>query len=72
MQQPSVLIIDESDIERYMLCHQLKRMGVTDIVQKIDGTSGLEFLQDYAQNQQQYGASNSTSKYAFQSGWFRV
>jgi CheY-like chemotaxis protein len=26
-------------------------------VQKNDGTSGLEFLQDYSQNQQQFGAS---------------
>lgn len=57
MQQPSVLIIDDSEIERYMLSHQLKKMGINEIVQKDDGTSGLEFLTDYAQNQQQYGAN---------------
>jgi CheY-like chemotaxis protein len=57
MQQPSILIIDDSEIERYMLSHQLKKMGVSEIVQKNDGTSGLEFLKDYEQNQQHYGAS---------------
>ena len=36
MQQPSVLIIDDSEIERYMLCHQLNKIGVTKIVQKND------------------------------------
>lgn len=55
MHQPSVLIIDDSDIERYMLSHQLKKIGVSQIVQKSDGTEGLQFLKDYAQNQQQYG-----------------
>jgi CheY-like chemotaxis protein len=57
MQQPSILIIDDSEIERYILIHQLKQIGVCEIVQKNDGTSGLEFLQDYSQNQQQFGAS---------------
>ena len=57
MQQPSVLIIDDSEIERYMLSHQLKKIGVSEIVQKNDGTSGLEFLSNYTQNQQQYGAN---------------
>jgi CheY-like chemotaxis protein len=57
MQQPSVLIIDDSEIERYMLSHQLKKIGVSEIVQKNDGTSGLEFLTNYTQNQQQYGAN---------------
>ena len=55
MQQPSVLIIDDSEIERYLLSHQLQKIGVTEIVQKNDGTSGLAFLKDYAQNQQHYG-----------------
>lgn len=55
MQQPSILIIDDSEIERYMLSHQLQRIGISGIVQKNDGTSGLEFLKDHVQNQQQYG-----------------
>lgn len=57
MQQPSVLIIDDSEIERYILSHQLKKIGVSEIVQKNDGKSALEFLQDYARNQQQFGAN---------------
>jgi CheY-like chemotaxis protein len=57
MQQPSVLIIDDSEIERYMLSHQLKKIGVSEIVQKNDGASGLEFLKDYGQNKQQFGTN---------------
>ena len=57
MQRPSVLIIDDSEIERYILSHQLKEIGVSEIMQKSDGKSGLEFLKDYSQNQQQFGAN---------------
>ena len=57
MQQPSVLIIDDCEIERYMLVHQLNQIGVSDIVQKTDGTDGLAFLQDYEQNQHTYGTT---------------
>jgi len=56
MLKPSILIIDDSEIERYMLCHQLKKIGATKIIQKDDGTSGLNFLKDYAQNKQHYAA----------------
>ncbi|MFT4747592.1 MAG: CheY-like chemotaxis protein [Congregibacter sp.] len=57
MQQPSVLIIDDSEIERYILSHQLKKIGVSEIMQQTNGTSGLEFLKNYLYNLQQYGAS---------------
>jgi CheY-like chemotaxis protein len=57
MQRPSVLIIDDSEIERYILSHQLKKIGVSEIMQKNDGRSGLEFLKNYSQNQQQFGAN---------------
>lgn len=57
MQQPSVLIIDDSEIEHYILSHQLKKIGVSEVMQKYDGTSGLEFLANYTQNQQLYGDS---------------
>jgi CheY-like chemotaxis protein len=57
MQQPSVLIIDDSEIERYILSHQLKKIGVSEIMQQTNGTSGLEFLKNYLHNLQQYGAS---------------
>jgi CheY-like chemotaxis protein len=55
MQRPSVLIIDDSEIERYILSHQLKKIGVSEIIQKSDGKSGLEFLKDSSQNPQQFG-----------------
>lgn len=57
MHQPSILIIDDSEIERYMLSHQLNKIGVSELVQKDDGTSGLAFLTDYSHNQQHYGAN---------------
>jgi CheY-like chemotaxis protein len=57
MQQPSVLIIDDSEIERYILSHQLKKIGVSEIMQQTNGTSGLEFLKNHLQNLQQYGAN---------------
>lgn len=57
MQQPSVLIIDDSEIDRYMLSHQLEKIGIREIVQKSDAISGLEFLKHYTQNKQQNGAS---------------
>ncbi|MFT6776440.1 MAG: CheY-like chemotaxis protein [Paraglaciecola sp.] len=50
MQQLGVLIIDDSELERYMLNHQLGKVGVSEVVQKNDGTSGLEFLKAYAQS----------------------
>jgi CheY-like chemotaxis protein len=40
-----------------MLSHQLHKIGVSKIVQKADGRSGLAFLNNYLQNQQQYGES---------------
>ena len=40
-----------------MLSHQLYKIGVSKIVQKADGRSGLAFLNNYLQNQQQYGES---------------
>jgi CheY-like chemotaxis protein len=57
MQQPSVLIIDDSEIERYMLSHQLHKIGVREIVQLTDGTLGIDFLKNYEQNQANYGAN---------------
>jgi CheY-like chemotaxis protein len=57
MQQHSVLIIDDSEIERYMLSHQLHKIGVSEVVQKNDGTAGLDFLKNHVQNQQLYGTN---------------
>jgi CheY-like chemotaxis protein len=50
MQNPSVLIIDDCEIERNILSHQLKKIGISYLVQESDGIAGLEFLKDYANN----------------------
>jgi CheY-like chemotaxis protein len=57
MQQPSVLIIDDSEIERYILSYQLKKIGVSEIMQQTNGATGLKFLKNHLQNLQQYGAN---------------
>jgi hypothetical protein len=46
-----------------MLSHQLYKIGVSKIVQKADGRSGLAFLNNYLQNQQQYGESPPPRNY---------
>lgn len=52
MQQPSILIIDDSKFDRYILSHQLKKIGISEIMEKYDGKSGLDFLKDPAHQQQ--------------------
>lgn len=55
MQQPSVLIIDDSEIERYMLRHQLKKIGVSHILEQSNASAALKYLADYSQSQQKDG-----------------
>jgi hypothetical protein len=43
MQQPGVLIIDDSELERYMLNHQLDKVAVSAVVQKMMVHLGLNF-----------------------------
>ena len=55
MHNPSVLVVDDCEIERHILSHQLMKIGVSNIVEKTDGTTGLAFFTDYEKNLQQYG-----------------
>mgnify|MGYP003635262779 CR=1 FL=1 len=50
MKQISVLIIDDSEIDRYVLKRQLNEVGVVDIFESDDGSSALEFLENYEEN----------------------
>ncbi|MEP1554689.1 MAG: response regulator [Paraglaciecola sp.] len=47
MHFPSVLIIDDSELERYMLVHQLKKIGIKTLVEKSDAISGLSYLNGF-------------------------
>jgi CheY-like chemotaxis protein len=55
MHNPSVLVVDDCEIERHILSHQLKKIGVSKLIEKSDGTTGLAFLSDYQKNQQIFG-----------------
>jgi CheY-like chemotaxis protein len=46
MQHIRVLIIDDSEIDRYILSRQLKEAGVCCIDERDDGMAGLEFFDD--------------------------
>jgi len=50
MDKISVLIVDDSTVDRYILIRQLKKMGIVDIFEKDDGASALEFLEKYEEN----------------------
>jgi CheY-like chemotaxis protein len=40
------LIIDDSEIDRYILSRQLKQIGIDSIIEKDDGLSGLNYLDE--------------------------
>lgn len=50
MNEISVLIIDDSEIDRYILNRQLSEIGITEIFEQDDGSSALQFLQQHAIN----------------------
>jgi len=50
MKQISALIIDDSEIDRYILKRHLKEIGVVDVFESDDGSSGLDFLENYEEN----------------------
>lgn len=52
MQQVNVLIIDDSEIDRYILHRQLKEAGVTHVEERDDGSTGLDFLRSCKSEQQ--------------------
>jgi len=50
MKRINVLIIDDNELDRYILKRQLKKIGVESIIEKYDGSTALEFLKDYDKN----------------------
>lgn len=47
MKRVNVLIIDDCELDRYILKRQLNELGVESIVEKDDGSTALEYLKDY-------------------------
>ncbi|QHJ13122.1 Chemotaxis protein CheY [Paraglaciecola mesophila] len=52
MKNINVLIVDDSELDRYILRRQLTGLGVEHIVEKDDGSSALDYLKDYDRNYQ--------------------
>lgn len=50
MKSISALIIDDSEIDRYILKRQLKEIGITDVFEEEDGSSALTFFENYEEN----------------------
>jgi CheY-like chemotaxis protein len=50
MKQVSVLIVDDSEVDRYILKRQLKEIGIVDVFESDDGSSALDFLENYEEN----------------------
>ena len=54
MKRVNVLIVDDNELDRYILRRQLTKIGVESIIEKDDGSTALEFLQDYDKNAMLY------------------
>ena len=52
MNNINVLIVDDSELDRYILRRQLTALGVQNIEEKDDGSSALAYLKDYDSNYQ--------------------
>jgi CheY-like chemotaxis protein len=50
MKPISALIVDDSEIDRYILKRHLKEVGIVDVFESDDGSSALEFLGNYEEN----------------------
>lgn len=50
MKRVNALIVDDNEVDRYILKRQLKSLGVESIIEKDDGSTALEFLKDYDKN----------------------
>lgn len=50
MKSINVLIVDDSELDRYILRRQLTALGVENIVEKNDGSTALAYLEDYDRN----------------------
>ncbi|WP_299263436.1 response regulator [uncultured Psychrosphaera sp.] len=54
MKQINVLIIDDCEVDRYILKRHLNKIGVMNVFEKDDGLSALQFLKDYEENRKIY------------------
>jgi CheY-like chemotaxis protein len=50
MNQVSALIVDDSEIDRYILRRHLKEACVVDVFESDDGSSALDLLENYEEN----------------------
>ena len=50
MKQISVLIVDDCDVDRYILKRQLNEIGVQDVFESNDGSTALDFLENHEKN----------------------
>lgn len=55
MDKMSVLIVDDSEIDRYILQRHLLKCGVEHIIEQEDGSTALEFLEDFEHNRDVHG-----------------
>ena len=51
----SVMIIDDSEIDRLMLKYQLEQAGASKVFEQSDGEDALKFFAEYEINQERYG-----------------
>lgn len=51
----SVLIVDDSKIERYMLKRQLNSLGFTNILEESDGIDAMSLFEAYDEAKTQFG-----------------
>ena len=55
MNKISVLVVDDNEIDRYILSRQLKENGIEDIFEQNDGESALSFIAQHESNVRQFG-----------------
>ncbi|TDF41757.1 response regulator [Alteromonadaceae bacterium M269] len=54
MKELSVLIVDDSEIDRYILTRQLRESGVKNIFEQDDGSSAIKQLEEFEANSDLY------------------
>lgn len=56
MKQYTVMIVDDDEVDRYLLIRELKKLPfVLNILEAANGVKALEFLQDFEKGKQKYG-----------------
>ncbi|MFK8001219.1 MAG: response regulator [Polyangiales bacterium] len=57
MKPVAVLVVDDSEIDRYLLTRDLTKIGLGDhVFEASDGLEALEFLSNFDENKAQFGA----------------